>query len=45
MFPNDSGFNELGKLKLNLFACKIRGFHGGDYEEFRVLGCYTVWLL
>jgi hypothetical protein len=26
-------------------CCKIWGFHGGDYEELRLLGCYTVWLL
>jgi hypothetical protein len=26
-------------------TCKIWGFHGGDYEEWRLLGCYTVWLL
>jgi hypothetical protein len=24
---------------------KIWGFHGGDYEEWRLLGCYAVWLL
>jgi protein tyrosine phosphatase len=24
---------------------KILGFHGGDYEECRFLGCYAVWLL
>jgi hypothetical protein len=24
---------------------KIRAFHGGHYEECRLLGCYTVWLL
>jgi hypothetical protein len=24
---------------------KIWGFHGGDYEECRLLGCYAVWLL
>jgi hypothetical protein len=24
--------------------CKIWGFHGGDYEECRLLGCYAVWL-
>jgi hypothetical protein len=24
---------------------KIWGFHGGDYEELCLLGCYTVWLL
>jgi hypothetical protein len=25
--------------------CKIWGFHGGDYEKCRPLGCYAVWLL
>jgi hypothetical protein len=25
--------------------CKILGFLGGDYEEWRLLGCYAVWLL
>jgi hypothetical protein len=25
--------------------CKIWGFHGGDYEQLRLLGCYAVWLL
>jgi hypothetical protein len=24
---------------------KILALHGGDYEEFCLLGCYTVWLL
>jgi hypothetical protein len=28
-----------------LRSCKIWGFHGGDYEEWRLLGCYDVWLL
>jgi hypothetical protein len=23
--------------------CKIWGFHGGDYEEWCLLGCYAVW--
>jgi hypothetical protein len=23
----------------------ISGFHGGDYEEWCLLGCYAVWLL
>jgi hypothetical protein len=23
----------------------IKGFHGGDYEEWRLLECYAVWLL
>jgi hypothetical protein len=26
-------------------SCKIWGFHGGDYEEWCLLGCYAVWLL
>jgi hypothetical protein len=26
-------------------SCKISGFHGGDYEEWRLLGCDAVWLL
>jgi hypothetical protein len=25
--------------------CKILGFHGGDYEEWRLLGCYAVALV
>jgi hypothetical protein len=25
--------------------CEISGFHGGDYEEWRLLGYYAVWLL
>jgi hypothetical protein len=25
--------------------CKIWGFHGGDYEEWCLLGCYAMWLL
>jgi hypothetical protein len=29
------------RLKL----CKIWCFHGGDYEECRLLACYAVWLL
>jgi hypothetical protein len=27
------------------YRCKIWGFHGGDYEEWCLLGCYAVWLL
>jgi hypothetical protein len=26
----------------NLQQCKICGFHGGDYEKWRLLGCYGV---
>jgi hypothetical protein len=25
--------------------CKIRGFHGDEYKEWCLLGCYAVWLL
>jgi hypothetical protein len=25
--------------------CKIWGFHGGEYEELCLLGCYAVWIL
>jgi hypothetical protein len=25
--------------------CKTSGFHGGGYEECRLLGCYAVWVL
>jgi hypothetical protein len=28
-----------------LCQCEIWGFHGGDYEEWCLLGCYAVWLL
>jgi hypothetical protein len=28
-----------------IYICKIRGFHGGDYEELRFLGCYAMRLL
>jgi hypothetical protein len=30
---------------ISCLLCKISGFHGGDYEEWRLLGCYAVWLL
>jgi hypothetical protein len=29
----------------NVSKCKILGFHGGDYEEWCLLGCYAMWLL
>jgi hypothetical protein len=32
---------ELSRLML----CKILSFHGGDYEECRLLRCYAVWFL
>jgi hypothetical protein len=25
--------------------CKNWGFHGSDYEEYSLLGCYAIWLL
>jgi hypothetical protein len=25
-----------------LMICKFRGFHGGDCEECRLLGCYAI---
>jgi hypothetical protein len=28
-----------------LSICKLWGFHGGDYEECRLIGCYALWLL
>jgi hypothetical protein len=28
-----------------LMLRKISNFHGGDYEEWRILGSYAVWLL
>jgi hypothetical protein len=28
-----------------IFSCKVWFFHGGDYEECSLLGCYAVWLL
>jgi hypothetical protein len=28
-----------------ILFCKIWGFHGDDYEEYRLLRCDTVWLL
>jgi hypothetical protein len=38
--------NILYDLKLSTdIMGKIWGFHGGNYEEFRLLGCYAVWLL
>jgi hypothetical protein len=32
-------------LQNKIIICKICGFHGGDYEEWCLLGCYAVWLL
>jgi hypothetical protein len=32
-------------LWLKQSTWKTWGFHSGDYEEWRLLGCYAVWLL
>jgi hypothetical protein len=32
-------------LTARLFLCKIWGFHGRDYEEWRRLESYVVWFL
>jgi hypothetical protein len=34
----------MGKMYIRL-KCKIWGFHGSDYEEWCLLGCYAMWLL
>jgi hypothetical protein len=31
--------------QLHHIICKTSGFHGGDYEVWRLLGCYAMWLL
>jgi hypothetical protein len=33
----------LTKIQTKQLMCKIWGFHSGDYEEWRLLGCYAVW--
>jgi hypothetical protein len=33
------------KLDRLIVGCRILGFHGGDYEECRLLGCGAVWIL
>jgi hypothetical protein len=42
-----SGGRSFGIVRLRTkdHGCKILGFHGGDYEEWCLLGCYAVWLL
>jgi hypothetical protein len=32
-------------LQYHIILCKIWGFHGGEYQEWCLLGCYTMWLL
>jgi hypothetical protein len=36
---------QISTYKHSCETCKIRGFHGSDYEEWCLLGCYAVWLL
>jgi hypothetical protein len=38
------GRNKTGEIVFS-FLYEIRGFHGGDYEEFRLLRCDSVLLL
>jgi hypothetical protein len=33
------------RIKKEIQLCKIWSIHGGDYDEWRLLGCYAVWLL
>jgi hypothetical protein len=43
----DDGNGLPGSAEVGNFLAKHNdyGFHGGDYEEWRILGCYAVWLL
>jgi hypothetical protein len=40
-------FTDIPLLMRNLATdlCKIWGFHGGDYDDYHLLGDDTVWLL
>jgi hypothetical protein len=38
-------YTQILQKTIPLSTCKIWGFHGGDYEEWCLLGCYAVWLL
>jgi hypothetical protein len=42
---SSGSIGEYMKFETPLLICKIRSFHGGDYEEWCLLGCYDVWLL
>jgi hypothetical protein len=40
------GYGPFGSVALaNRSTGKIWGFHGGDYAEWGLLGCYAAWLL
>jgi hypothetical protein len=46
--PEDSIFhNHRGEnlISYKLWASNTWGFHGGDYEQCRLLGCDVVWIL
>jgi hypothetical protein len=36
---------ERAPVHVHVYLSKIWGFHGTDYEECYLLGCYAVWLL
>jgi hypothetical protein len=38
-YPTIAIFNE------HKYICKIWGYHGGDYEDYRLLGCSAVYLV
>jgi hypothetical protein len=44
IYPAEYIGNELPQVD-NRQTCKIWGFHGGDYEEWCLLGCYAVLIL
>jgi hypothetical protein len=37
-------FHALGCVDVVVYV-RFEVFHGGDYEEWRLLECYAVWLL
>jgi hypothetical protein len=41
----ETTFNFQGSKSESCCVSKIWGFHGGDYKEWCILGCYAVWLL
>jgi hypothetical protein len=40
---DDRGANK--KFSEECIKCKVGGYHGGDYEEWRLLACYVMCLL
>jgi hypothetical protein len=42
---NNVDIMQKSQMQIDMLSCKICGFHGGVYEEWRLLGCYAVWLL